>query len=240
MTDSNVLGVIYSYVFVTSVLIISYIIAKFTKLQSEFIRKFVHILVSNWWFIYAIYFTDMIYSIIVPVTFIIVNAIATFTNFTDKLRLTERSRNYGLIYFPISLTLLSIFHSYMHLIPKFAVGIGILTMGYGDGLAAIIGIRMGKNKIKLGNLSGNKSYQGSGCMFLVTFVVLLSFVYHYRLDSLFVGGVAILNFSLLWKLIFISFIVTLAEATTPLGLDNISVPLMAAFMSAYMLNNNSF
>lgn len=231
MIDSNILGVIYSYAYVISVLIVAFLISKFTKLQSEFIRKFVHILVSNWWFIYATYFTDTLYSITVPVTFIIVNAIATFTNFTDKLRLTERTRNYGLIYFPISLTILSIFHSYMRIIPKYAVGIGILTMGYGDGLAAIIGIKMGKNKIKLGNLSGNKSYQGSGVMFFVTFCVLLSFVNYYNLGSM-------LNFILLWKLTFISLIVTIAEATTPLGLDNISVPLMAAIMSAYMLKNS--
>ncbi|KAK8848124.1 dolichyl monophosphate biosynthetic process [Tritrichomonas musculus] len=235
MTDSNILGVIYSYAYVTSVLIVSFFLSKFTKMQSEFIRKFVHILVSNWWFIYAEYFTDMIYSIIVPVTFIIVNAVATFTNFTDKLRLTERTRNYGLIYFPISLTLLSIFQHYFHVLPKFAVGIGILTMGYGDGLAAIIGIKIGKHKIKLGSLSGNKSYQGSGVMFLTTFCVLISFVKYYHISTLYLAESSFINLVLLWKLIFISLIVTVAEATTPLGLDNISVPLMAAFLSAYML-----
>ncbi|OHT00472.1 dolichol kinase [Tritrichomonas foetus] len=222
--DTNVLGVIYSYIFVVSTIVIAFIISRWTNASSEFIRKFVHILVSNWWFIYAYYFTDVVYSIVVPVTFIIANAAATFLNWTDLLRLTERVRNYGLIYFPISLTILSILHSYSY-IPKYSVGIGILSMGYGDGLAALLGRKFGKNRIKAVNCA--KSYQGSSAMFLSTLVVVLLFECHYNLcDGLIERSI---------KACIIALVTTVAEIFTPKGLDNISVPMVAAFLSTILL-----
>lgn len=229
--DQNTLGIIYSYIFIISVLIIAYILSKFNQIPSEFIRKFIHILVSNWWFIYANYFTDAFHSVIVPITFVFANAIATFTNFTDKLRLTERTRNYGLIYFPISLTILCILcHSY-HVIPKYSVGIGILTMGYGDGLAAIIGKKYGKNKLKF--VTGSKSVEGSLVMMITTFFIFLSFIHYYGIEPFSLNSS--LKLDVLLTISVLSFIIAVTEAATPKGFDNITVPILSAFLSYYVL-----
>ena len=91
-------------------------------------------------------------------------------------------------------------------------------MGYGDGLAALIGRKWGKRKLNIP--SGGKTWLGTLVMFLVSF--LITFVV-LMIASLSLGtalGVALL----------VGLISAFVEAITPLGLDNLTVPLLAAFL----------
>ena len=226
LMDSNVLGVIYSYILVILGIIIGFIISHHKRVHPEIVRKFIHIFVSNWWYIYAYYFTDLVCSVVVPITFIIANAAATFLNLTNYFGLVERKRNYGLIYFPVSLTILSILYNY-HVLEKFAIGIGILAMGYGDGFAAVIGIYHGKHKIKFTN--NRKSYEGSILMFLTTFAISIAFVLHY--------GVCNDTFKIIIGSIFVSATATFVEMITTMGLDNISVPIITALVANFLFKS---
>lgn len=224
MMDQNNTGVIVSFSFVVLVIAVAYVLTLTKRFDPEVVRKFIHIGVSNWYFIYVHYFNDVRYAITVPIIFVIVNAVATFSNLTKYLEMRDRRRNYGLIYFPISLVVLAILQYYYDY-PLYAVGMSILIMGYGDGLSALVGKKYGKKRIP--SISAVKTYVGCSTMFFVTFAVVLGISYVHKLSK-FQGieGYA--------KIIIISFIATILEAATPFSLDNLTVPIGIIFAIVYI------
>jgi phytol kinase len=153
-----------------------------------------------------------------PVLFIIINSLATFLDWAKFLGMTERRRNFGLVYFPISLLVLSVLQ-HMRVLSAHVAGMSFLVMGYGDGLAAVIGRKWGKQRLKF--VAGTKTYVGSFTMFVVS-VLVISFVsvgYQLKWIECSVG----------WIVIVVSaMIATLFEAVTPYGFDNVTVPLGTA------------
>ena len=105
--------------------------------------------------------------------------------------------------------------------PQYAA-IGILTMAWGDGMAAIIGQRFGKHPYQI--LESQKSWEGSLTMTLVSFLV----------TSLILLGVQ----GNIWQTWIISLIVaifaTALEAFSKLGIDNLTVPLGSATLSFFL------
>ncbi len=89
-------------------------------------------------------------------------------------------------------------------------------MAYGDAFAAIIGEKYGKRRY---HIFSNKSIEGSGAMFLMSVVSvevsLLFFSTLYSLPLLALTLVALAG----------GLVATLAEAFSPLGFDNLTVPL---------------
>ncbi|KAH0793956.1 dolichol kinase [Histomonas meleagridis] len=131
--------------------------------------------------------------------------------------MNDRIRNLGLIYFPISLTILVIL-TYTGVIQNYICGMAVLIMGYGDGLAAVFGMKFGKKKI-----FGMKSYVGSVAMFFTSLIVMILFSNYYNLG--YTNSAKSFAITLL-----IALAVTVIEIFTPLGLDNITVPLSSAFL----------
>lgn len=221
---TNVTGLIVSFIFLLSILIIGYLLSKSNSFSSEIVRKFIHIGVSNWYFIYSKYLTRIEFSIIGPGAFIVLNSLATFLGWTRYFKLNDKRRNYGLIYFPISLVILIIFNHY-NVIPKYVVGVACLVMGYGDGLAALMGMKFGRKRIFT-----NKTYVGSITMFSVTITIMYLFSYYYSLywfDT----------FEKTFSFIVLSLVLTIIEMMTPFGLDNLTVPLSTAF-GIYLLSKH--
>jgi phytol kinase len=92
-------------------------------------------------------------------------------------------------------------------------------MAYGDSAAALVGQRMGRRKYRLVT---EKSLEGSLAMFIASFLILfVSSLYFSNFYSFSVGG-KLLSF------LAVSVVVTVVEAISPRGLDNISVPLTGA------------
>jgi phytol kinase len=219
--DSNVIGILVSVGYILAVLIIAKLFfALSSNVSSEVVRKFVHIAASNWWFILITFFTDVWASICGPLAFIIVNCLATFLNWTRFLGWNDQKRNYGLIYFPISLLALVLLTNFK-LVSECNAGIGILVMGYGDGFAAIIGQRFGKAKIHY--VTGKKTYAGSMTMFLVSVIVIIVMTLRYGYDW-------IRHLPGLGVVVAIAAISTVVEAATPMGLDNVTVPIGTAVL----------
>ena len=94
------------------------------------------------------------------------------------------------------------------------VGCGVLGMGYGDGLASIVGM-----KVRSKNLPGKsrKTVAGSITMACITFVVV------FLLNIFYKQGVEMTRLVLVSLLAGVG--ASFVEAYTPFGLDNISVPL---------------
>lgn len=211
--NTNLLALIYSVLFVFAVVAVAFVIKALFKPDSESIRKFIHILVSNWVFFLVYMFDDVRYAVLGPLAFIVINSIFVFGGFGKYLGMGDRKRDNGLIYFPISLLLLT-FMYFKGMIGKEDILAGVLIMGYGDGLAAIVGKRFGKNKYSY--FSCKKSIEGSATMFLVAMVI------------------ALLLGQNLPVAVTMALVATVFEGVTPLGLDNITVPLLTAITGALL------
>lgn len=215
--DSNIVGLIASFAFLGFVILFAVMLGKRKAVSSETMRKIVHIGVSNWWFIEVSLFTNLAYSLVGPIFFIITNSLFTFLDWGRFIGMHDRKRNYGLIYFPISLLILVLLQHY-DILPPLACTIGVLVMGYGDGLAALIGRKWGVRTLRIP--SGGKTWLGTTVMGIVSFII--------TFGALTIGGVAI-GLALLVALL-IGVVAAFVEAITPLGLDNLTVPLFVAFL----------
>ena len=151
----NILGLILTFAFLLVVIGIGLLMSRSDRFSAEFVRKFIHIGVSNWWFILIATFDTLSYALVGPIAFIIANGAAVITGAADVLGIKDKVRNLGLVYFPISLLLLVLI-GFNGMLPMWACGIGAMTMGYGDGLAAVIGKHYGKKQEQIANDSGSQ------------------------------------------------------------------------------------
>lgn len=105
--------------------------------------------------------------------------------------------------------------------PEFTA-IGILTMTWGDGMAALIGQSMGRHIYKVWEMT--KSWEGTSTMFIVSFMAgfcVLQTVYGMSWN---IGAIALLTAAF----------ATLLESFSKLGIDNLTVPLGSAFLAYWL------
>jgi len=219
--DSNILGLILSYAFLGVVIAFGIFLKNRFGISSESMRKIVHIGVSNWWFLNLYYFTSLGWAVVGPICFIVVNSLFTLFNWGKHIGLDDRKRNWGLVYFPVTLLLLVI-GMHQGVFTPLEATIAVMVMGWGDGLAAMVGSKWGRKKIK----TLNKSYPGCLTMGIVSFIVTV----------LALGTGSSLSAGMI---LFVSFLVgavaMFVEAFTPWGLDNITVPLAVLLVLRFFL-----
>ena len=124
-------------------------------------------------------------------------------------------------YYLIMVALVLIFYGLKGEENKYLVITSILSWGLGDAMAAIIGIKFGKNKLNMNFVDENKTIEGSVAMlftcFLTCLVTLLIFT----------------NFPI-WKYTVTSILIatslTYIEAVSKKGMDNILCPLIASII----------
>ncbi|MBC7087978.1 MAG: phosphatidate cytidylyltransferase [Tissierellales bacterium] len=207
---NNLLGIIISILFVFLIIGISTLLTRKNILKDEGSRKFIHIGVSNWWILAMIFFDNNIYASIVPALFIVLNYLSYRKNLFTAMERGGDKEDLGTVYYAISLFILSIL-TFKDINYAYIGALGILTMGYGDGLAAVIGKRYGRKKYKI--FGSTKSLIGSLTMFVVTFIVNLIILSIYNPTNIIIYSFVLAVFA------------TLLELFTPKGFDNLSVPL---------------
>ena len=180
--------------------------------SSETTRKFIHILVSNSVFICAYNFESLGFAVLGPCLFIIINYLGTKSKYAASLGMTDSARHIGLVYYPASLALL-VFLKYTNYIEAQDLIAGILVMGYGDGLAALYGSKFGKKKIG----RTGKTLEGSIILFFAAILVMVLFT----------------NYNITMVVV-IALIAAVIELYSKNGFDNISVPLITAFLGAVL------
>jgi phytol kinase len=207
---NDLLYVALSFVFVFIIIGLSTLLQTKRVLDDEGARKFVHIGVAHWWF-FVLLFDHWLYAVIAPVAFIILNYLSYRQNIFKAMERGGKG-NLGTVYFPISLLLLVLFTFFIgeNKAYQFIGAIAMLTLGYGDGLAAVIGKRFGKTKWIQG-----KSLEGSLVMFAATAVVTTFVIFTYQPPIANPG----------FMILIVPLVATLIEMFTPKGLDNLSVPL---------------
>lgn len=212
------IGVLVSFAFVFAVIGLSTVLAKFGRLGPEGSRKFIHIGVSNWWFIAVVFFDSWWSASLVPAAFVVLNAVSYRKRLFSAMERGGGAKDLGTVYYAISLVVLAA--SSFAIGKPWLGGIGILSMGWGDGLAAIVGPRFPKPSLPF---APTKSLAGSLTVFLATFIVSLAGL---SLGLGFPAGPAlVLGASAC------AFAAAFLEAVTPLGFDNLSLPLGASFVA---------
>lgn len=211
----NLLGILISYIFIGGVIILAKLFEKFGKEAS---RKFIHISLANWWFIAMYFFDNVIWASLVPLSFVIINYISYKKNLI-KVMERESQDGLGTVYYALSLLIIEIFT--FGIVKRPEIGLcSILIMGYGDGFAAVIGKRMKSYEYKIGNTK--KTLAGSLTMFIITFIII----------AIFSSTVGVKIWLL--KSIITAVILTIIEAISIKGTDNITIPILACILLILM------
>lgn len=214
----NFLGIIVSYLYIALVIIGAKI---FEKKGKEASRKFIHIMLGNWWIIAMYFFTNVWCAVLVPTTFVIINYLSYKKNLIKVMERDEQD-GLGTVYYAIALLILAIVS--FGIFKKPALGlIPTLVMAYGDGLAAVIGKSIKSKKYKLGDTK--KSFAGSATMFVISTLLIGCYLIFYY-------GAPVFWRTAHWPLVtcLMGFAVTAIEAVSGKGWDNITVPIATLAM----------
>ena len=184
----------------------------------DFTRKFIHIAVGMWAYGTVLLFERRAFAIIPPLAFIVINALSYWRG---TFKAMEEKGNLGAIYFPVSFAVL------VWLLwdrPPLLVA-SLMPMTWGDALAAVVGRRIGKRRYTVAG--STRSLEGSAVMFLAGWVAtLVPLALLGRLDlvtAVWVSAVTALG-------------AAVAEAVSPWGVDNLTVPAASALLLVLLLS----
>ena len=214
MFQNDFVGIAFVYIYVILLLIFTEKIL--SKKYPKTSRKILHIMTGNIAFILPIFQTREMMAFLAAGPFILFTFLMSPYSPVKSVRgkTSKAGHGLGLVYYAIAWAVLA----YIFFDTKEVIAIGILAMSYGDGLASLIGIKFGKKKYKI--FEDLKSYVGSHAMFTFTFIMMI-------VALLFYGKLS-LTYETLFLMLCIAGISTIAEGVTPKGLDNLSVPFVAA------------
>jgi phytol kinase len=211
--NNNILGLILSIVYIGAIIALSNLFAQKSK---EVSRKFIHIFLANWWLICSYYIDNLWFAISLPALFVVINYVSYKKNIIKSMeRDDDQEKSPGTVYYAISLCIEVLF-CYLFGFNKWICFAGIAVMGYGDGLAAVIGKWLDTKKVVF--LKSTKSLAGSLTMLIVTGLIV-------GLTLYFLGAEY-----WIMKTIMIAIITTVAEAISVKGTDNLTVPILTTCM----------
>ena len=202
------------YIFI--IFLISIIYKKFNPNNKEALRKIIHIgigpLIPLAKFlgidqISALYFTGLI-------------SLLTFINYQSKLFPTIEDvdrKSYGTLFYCLSLFIL--IYLYWNKDPTSLMA-GFFIMTFGDGFAGLIGKNFQSKSWFF--LNQKKSFFGTITMFITSLIVIFGLSYFQK-------------YSLSINMITIAFISTVIEQFSIFGIDNLIVPISAAFCFNYFI-----
>ena len=216
MIFTDIIALIVVYIYVIAIFIIA---EKVLKSRPEFSRKFLHIMVGN--MIFAMPFFSNPWVMIIGLT--LPASIGTFllTEYSPikiENSMTESGHALGLFFYSAIWTILLIIFGNQ----LWIVALAIVPLVYGDGFAALIGIKFGKVKFSI--FGSTKSLEGSLSMFVVT-AVMSVFVWMVYTSI----GYAMPEFNIV-NILLISAVATLCEAFSYGGIDNLTVPALTSIL----------
>lgn len=216
--QSDLAGVLLVYIYVGILLITT---EKILDKYPEGSRKFLHIMTGNIAFLLPIFVTKEVMAFLAAGPFILFTFLMSPYTPIKKIRgkTSAAGHGMGLVYYSITWTILA----YLFFDNMVVIAIGILSMSYGDGLASVIGIKVGKKKYNI--LGDEKSYVGSFVMFIFTFITTIIALFYYNIN---------VTYYVILVLLFMAFIAAIVEGLTPQGLDNLTVPFVCVFIYWYI------
>jgi len=226
--SNDILALVFSYVYASSLLVVSEILMRKFGWKQFITRKLVHIGAGMWvWGI--LYFFDTWYLGIIPfATFIILNFIIYKYEILKGVDAEDSSP--GTVYFAFSITALFLLF-WRTGVPSpnlFIAVAAVMAMTWGDALASLVGKTWGKRKYTF--LKHTRTWEGSAAMFISAFIVIF-LVLKFLPGSGLNPGVTSLSTEQIFILTGASAGVgTFAESISPAGTDNLSVPFAVALI----------
>jgi phytol kinase len=226
MTTQDWIGLGTSYAYATALLALAELIRRWGGLPQEFTRKLVHVGAGMWVFGVLALFDNWYIGVIPFATFIGLNYLLWRTKLVKAIDAPDSTP--GTVYFALSITLLflAFWRTGTPADRGFIAAAGSMAMTWGDAMAAVVGKRVGRRRYTVAG--STRTVEGSIAMFVVSAVAIFLTVLLVP-GSVFgpltppVGaGVALL------AALVAALLATLAEAASPAGTDNLSVPLVAA------------
>ena len=225
-TFTNLALLILCYIYVLLIILISGKIDSVLHVSRKSSRKFLHMMIGNLPLIIPFFSYNSFplnFPFLVAAPFILVTFLASpyspSKRVYEKMKglsdITEEGHQLGLIFYAVSYTLLALFLSD----GPYVIAAGVLPMAYGDASAALIGKKYGKRHYRI---FAKKSIEGSITMFLASFISLaISLMFFSVLYSFPISNVILAALGA-------AFVAALAESLSPLGFDNITVPILSA------------
>ncbi|MGQ9851273.1 MAG: diacylglycerol/polyprenol kinase family protein [Aggregatilineaceae bacterium] len=225
MTTQDWIGLGASYAYATGLLVLAEVIRRWRGYPQDFTRKIVHIGAGMWVFGVLALFDTWYIGIIPFASFIVINYILWRYKVLQAMDAPDSSP--GTVYFALSITLLflAFWRTGSPEDKGYIAAAGTMAMTWGDSMAAIIGKRFGRHHYNVAG--GTRSWEGSAAMLIASAIAMfltLVLVPGSALGPLaptLASGVA-LAATLTGALV-----ATVAEAFSPSGTDNLSVPLLA-------------
>jgi len=206
-------------IYISLLLVIAEFSRRYTKVDSEFTRKIVHIGTGNvillaWWFhipTFMIIFASIIASFVAIVSYFL--PILPSVNGVGR-------KSLGTLFYAMSIGILTgLFWENGQ--QQYTV-MGILIMSYGDGMAALIGKKWGKNSYQVwGN---KKSWEGSLTMTFVSILItliVLTFTDNWQLENMIIA-------------LIVGIFATILETISYIGIDNLTVPVFGGILIYYL------
>lgn len=228
-TSDDWIGIVLGFAFVFSVLGVSEVLRRRLKLDAFVTRKLVHISVAHWWLI-AWYFHDTLAPALVgPVVFTVLNYLDYRRQVLPGLQKDQAGGDYGTVIFPIALIILCLV-TFGGPFPVYAGAVGILVLGYGDGLAALLGRRFGKTEARV--FGSTKTVVGSAvmCVAASAVVFVITWTSSGASSASLVSAIAVS----------VAVVATAIELCTPWNLDNVTVPIGTLLVYVFALHVGGF
>ncbi|MCX7839735.1 MAG: phosphatidate cytidylyltransferase, partial [Anaerolineae bacterium] len=143
-TISDSLALVIAFLYVALVLGVSEILRRAARVSVDVTRKFVHIAVGMIAFPLVLLFQSWQFAIIPPLVFIVVNYVSYRRQIFAAMETGARGQ-LGTVYFPISFAILI---PLLWSQPALLVA-SLMSMVWGDALAAIVGQRIGMRKFTI-------------------------------------------------------------------------------------------
>ena len=211
----NIYGLVISILYIGLVIGIS---GLFSKASKEASRKFIHIMLANWWIIAMIFFDNMWIAGILPALFIIINYASYKFDIIKSMERDDDSgeeKTLGTVFYAVSL-LIEVILCFGFFKNTIIGLVGILVMGYGDGFAAIAGKSIKSKEFTI--LGGKKSLAGCSTMFIISLIIISCALAYFNIQFWYI------------KSIIIALVATIFEAISVKGTDNLTVPILTTLM----------
>ena len=216
---SDLVGVGATYLMIFLTILVAEGLRKAKGYSPAFTRKIIHVGVGNWVFLWPLFFRHWFIAMIPPLSFIFINYASYRKELIKAMEVKERA-GLGTVYYAFSNTVLVAASCYINRLIVGAVGVMIMT--WADGLADVIGRRVGKHKYTVGG--STKSVEGSiGFLIIAIIASAITLAYY---------GYSVA--AALPTLLIISLASTIVEAVSPKGTDNLTVPLLASLLYALL------
>lgn len=226
--DMYALGISYTYA--GSLMGLAEAIRHWRGYPQDFTRKIVHIGAGMWVFGVLALFETWYVGVSVFASFVLLNYLSYRYRLLRSIDTNESSP--GTVYFALSISLLFLYFwrtnspsDRAHIAASAA-----MTMTWGDALAALIGKRWGRHQYTIGGMT--RSFEGSAAMFGASAVAIALTLRLLPGSPLAPHATPPSRAASARAAIAGALVATLAEAVSPSGIDNLSVPLLSGVVIA--------